>query len=361
MPFDRTRVVTLRGRQDREHADNSATMIMALDDVAPPPSFANQFIINYASIRKICTGFRRPGVAVVAVDSIRGKVAAGLTLAAKSDRANSAIIGRHGMAELYLEADPNLSLRHLALVLHPQPDADDDLRFRLLDLRTPLSFFDEEGRRLEALVSEGPVFVRCGRYLLYLLPITGDTLDDLPDDPDDGWACIPERVYFDEADAEPDRWRRQERRRQHRRGDPRPGDDQVKRATKIQTMRGPARARQSLLAGDERPLGTLELHTAAGEQALLLGARAAREGVLIGRYDRCDGDGATVLQNERISRVHLLVVEIDGALYAVDTASTNGLYRGEGDERREVRIERLDTGTEVHLGEDLATLSWRRS
>jgi pSer/pThr/pTyr-binding forkhead associated (FHA) protein len=89
-------------------------------------------------------------------------------------------------------------------------------------------------------------------------------------------------------------------------------------------------------------------------QRIAIGERAAEAGVLLGRYERCDTHGATVFAHHGISRVHLLVVEVEGALYAVDTGSTNGTFQGSD----EVRIVPLVGGTELVFGDGLARMEW---
>lgn len=348
MSSEHTRITRI-GAQRRRYVDNASTMIIAEEDLAPVPSpvFHQLFCAQYAAIRDACSSFDQPGVALIAVDRIKRTLAAATCLAAKTDRANAAIIGRHGMTDLYLETDPGVSLRHLAVVLCPL--AGDEVRFHLMDLRTPLAFDDERGRRMEALVAEGPMFVRCGRYALFLL-LTGDPTA-WPDEAEDGWACIPERVYFEEQNARPERWR--QRAQRHRRA---AQPERASRSTIVQTMRGPSRLRASLLEEGERPAGTLCVATADTSQALSVGRRALREGILLGRYDRCDGDGPAVFTDPKISRVHLLVVAVQDRVYAVDTASTNGIKRRAG---REQRVIALDRGAEVVLGDDLGTVTWQ--
>jgi hypothetical protein len=100
--------------------------------------------------------------------------------------------------------------------------------------------------------------------------------------------------------------------------------------------------------------GELIVRSDAGRVALRLGARAARQGVLLGRYARCDTAGLPVLSNPSLSRVHLLLVELDGVLYAVDTASTNGSWL----DSRALRSVRMQPGVRVRLADD-ATVEWR--
>jgi hypothetical protein len=298
-----------------------------------------------------------------------------LCIAAKATKANAAIIGRHSVADLYLDSDPSMSLRHLAIIVDPMSAwARDggDLRFRIADLRTPLAFEDENGRRLDAVIAEGPIFLRCGQFALMCL-VTGDE-SDWPPDAKEAWECIPERVYLEESPAEPDRWRRQRR-------NPLPGDSDDdgpagQRITRVQRARGPARVQKHLLEEDEQPLGTLHIRTRDASQSITIGPRAAERGILLGRYDRCDASEATVLTDQNISRVHLLLVQVAGSLYAIDVASTNGTWKAEAPARgphlatgtqhdiddgflwRELRITEMTQTTYLALGEGLAYLSW---
>ena len=59
----------------------------------------------------------------------------------------------------------------------------------------------------------------------------------------------------------------------------------------------------------------------------MLGASSPRSGILLGRSRRCDA--GRVLSVRTISRVHLLLIELGGIVYVVDTASYNGLWDGE--------------------------------
>ena len=55
-----------------------------------------------------------------------------------------------------------------------------------------------------------------------------------------------------------------------------------------------------------------------------------------------------------ISRVHALVIEIAGKLYAIDAGSTNGVWLGE----RRVLLAPLSPRTAVALAGDLASVEW---
>ena len=85
---------------------------------------------------------------------------------------------------------------------------------------------------------------------------------------------------------------------------------------------------------------------------MAVGRRALRAGILLGRSDRCDGD--VLLSDPYVSRVHLLIVELAGRLYAIDTASKNGVFdRGSGE-----RVRLLEAGSKLSLSA-LASVEWR--
>ncbi len=371
---ENTRIVRLEGGQQREQADNTDTVVVSMDRPAACP-FETLFLLHYDAIRATVTSFGRPGVAIVAIDLSSRKVAGSICVAGKAGEANAAIIGRHSMTDLFLDTDQSLSLRHLAVVVDPLR-ADHDVRFRIIDLRTRSAFEDEIGQRYEALVAEGPIFVRLSNYALYCL-VTDDQAS-WPERAEEGWACIPERIYLRQEEAEPDRWRRGRpsmRQRDpssaagkgsavdplapHALGKSRHSSPDPKRITMVQAMRGPTRAKSRLLAPGELPIGNLRVATTKASQVLIIGAIAAQRGILLGRYDRCDTHGAQVLTDNNISRVHLLVLGVGDMLYAIDTASTNGTWLREDDGHcREIRIMPLVPDVDVLLGEDLASLRW---
>lgn len=360
MSQPKTRIVHLVGGQSRQDASNVNTRIAVFEHDVAPHSFRSLFIAHYGDIREECLGFGKPGLAIIAIDRLRGTMTGSLCIAAKADSANSAIIGRHGMADLYLDGDASLSLRHLVVIVSPY-EAGSDVRFKIVDLRTSAGFHDEHGKRFEAVLVEGPLFIRCGSYFLYCLP-TGDTTD-WPADATDGWECIPERVYLRGSAAEPDRWSRKQARHAKRKATPlasgevEPSEREERAAiTLVHSVAGPVRARARLLEPGESPLGTLRISSEAGIQSLVIGPGAAQQGILLGRYQRCDIDGVNVLTHDSISRVHLLIISIDDTLYAIDAGSTHGTWLRK--KQTEVRLVALEPGVELMLGEELAVLRW---
>jgi hypothetical protein len=130
-------------------------------------------------------------------------------------------------------------------------------------------------------------------------------------------------------------------------------------------MSGPVAPSRSLLAAGERAMGSVEVVSALGRDTVVLGRSAAREGVLFGRYERCDSHGLQSLGDCRVSRVHCLVVELDGQLHAVDVASQNGLYvqrraaPSQPPALHRVRSVPLCSGDELSLGSGVNLLRWR--
>jgi hypothetical protein len=332
---------------------NDKTYIGAsLDEpVAPAPereTFRELFVRHYDAIRLWCEKERRAGVAVLALDS--DGVASAVFLAFPPHAVATAIVGRHTRADLRLEGDPSVSLRHLALLLFPRSNPSHRSRYRLVDLRTASGFFDERGKRLRAIEADGPAFVRVGRYALLLFS-RSDSEPPWPEDAEEGWSRIPDRLYLDEVEAE-------ERSKDWERESDRAWDVDALPALKaaptlVHSVAGPEMAvhELELVAEGDTALGELRIASTRGLATVVLGKRAASAGVLLGRSRRCDA--GRVLSDRGISRVHLLVIEIAGALYAVDTASSNGVFL-EGAKARAVPLE--GSGT-FRLG-DLAAVSW---
>lgn len=320
---------------------NRATRLPGSIDV-PSFAFEKLFLSGYETIRTACAGVTDLGIAIFAMDIFTRETTA-LWVAARAGRANAAVLGRHDLSDLCLSGDPSLSLRHLALVVHPLRGWDNDtVRFRVIDLRTGLGFQDETGRRLEAVMVEGPVFLRCGRYALFCL-ITGDPTD-WPPDGQTAWEMIPERVFL--AEQEPSPWKTAP---QFRALAGRPGGSRRSIITQIPSA---LPVEDCQLRDGEIPLGRLTLTSGPRAHTTLLGRSAAERGLLLGQYHRCEGHG--VLTHGQISRVHLLIVAIDGALHVLDTSSTNGTWHGS----RRVRLLSLEQETMLILGGDVARVRW---
>ena len=229
------------------------------------------------------------------------------------------------------------------MLVLPRADAG-PTPFELADLRTRTAFRDETGRVLGGLQAEGPALVSAGPYALFLLP-TGDP-DAWPRDPQEAWDRLPPRVYVDARGAQPGRWRDDAPR-----AETAPRDEATSRVTLIPAPRAPGEA---LLEPGERPAGLLEIQTERGAVRLEVGERAPAEGVLLGRYERCNA--AALLGDRSGSRAHLRVKRVRGRVRGVATASTGGTFVDGGPDRS--RVVRLDEGQAAVLALDRARVRW---
>jgi hypothetical protein len=118
---------------------------------------------------------------------------------------------------------------------------------------------------------------------------------------------------------------------------------------------GLTRTGGGLLASAEPRHGMLELASEGAREVWPVGDRALANGILLGRYERCDGHGSRILARRGISRVHALIIAVDGAPHVLDLGSTNGTWI----DGAEIRVARLHAGTTFRLGERGPTITWR--
>src|SRR5687768_12859957 len=142
-----------------------------------------QFVERYPIIKKSLEHHRHLGVLVLAFD--QSSTAIGQAwLKASLDKTRAAIIGRHSMCSLAMPQDyQEISLRHLCVLIRAIDH--EQVRIRVFDLNTPAGFRDEEGRVLQAVVTEGPTFLRLGRVLLMVL--VTDESSPIPHDAEDAY------------------------------------------------------------------------------------------------------------------------------------------------------------------------------
>ncbi len=329
----RTLGVSLWGGQQRGADGN----LMTLAAPARQPGARNVavrakqlFIGAYDRFRDTCRVVEEPGLAVVAVDEATGRAEGVMRLIARIGRPVAAIIGRHDRCDLYLKARELLSLRHLAVVVDPVTSFEREarVRYRLLDLRTSQAMTDEDGKPLRGLVADGPAIVRCAGYVLFCLPI-GDP-SDWPDSGKDAWTMLPERVYDDElvlAEGSLPKIRL----------------SRDVNTTYVTRTGGPKDTSMRLASGPVT--GVLELATPRRTVTLQICQEALSAGVLLGRYDRCDVMEAAG-EDESLSRVHALLIQVDDRLLLIDTASTNGTFQN----GERTRIVELDSTSALRIG-----------
>jgi hypothetical protein len=358
MTLYRSRIVELAARAG---GDNQRTMIVPPEARPPAPSFEALFCAHYPALRAIVAGFQQIGIAVVAIDRERGHVAGSMCLAARVGGIQTGIVGRHSEVDLALPDDPSLALRHLAFVVEPVQSfsADGEARFRVLDLHTGNPPIDEEGRAVEALTAEGAAFLSCGRYVL-LSFLTGDAAA-WPESVDDGWACLPERVYVEERLADGTGSSAaasaagRPRRARGSQGQGGPASTLVSRSA------GPMATQRPLLRDGEEPAGVLSIETGLDRLVFATGGEALQRGLLIGRYSRCHGSHGSAITSGRVSRVHLLVLRVAGVVYGVDLGTTNGSYREVTGGLERIRQLPMDPETRIVLAGSATSVRWSPS
>lgn len=333
--------VSLWAGQARGGGPNRCTVCVPVA-VASERALDELFIAVYSRFADECRAVDEPGLAIVAVDTVTGQAAGLVKLCARVGRHVTAIIGRHDQCDLFLAGHDQLALRHLAVLLDPVSSwtRGATAAYQLVDLRSADGFADEHGRALRAVRCDGPAILRCAGYALFVLPL-GDP-SDWPTTGADAWAALPERVYLDERTTDPAR--------------PRPivpGFPVGTRQSRITAVPGPRDHSVRLVTDDDR-VGTLELHGPGRSQSLDVGQHALRDGILLGRYHRCDG---RVADDASLSRVHALLIQLDDTLCVIDTASTNGTALVD---QPTARLIELSTGraTDLVLGSS-TTLRWQ--
>lgn len=286
---------------------------LAMRAQASPRPLRQLFLEAYNRFATLCREVDEPGVALLAIDEYTGVPAGLVRLRARPGRHVAAIVGRHDACDLFLDKHASLALRHLAVVLDPVTSykrGESSVRYRVLDLRTETGFSDEHSRTMRGLRAEGPAFMRCASHAIFVLPL-GDTTD-WPQSGLDAWSMLPERVYFDEMQCRPE-------------GSltAMPLDVHTRRSFVYRTH-GPRDTGQGLVqrAGDSA--GTLEIIGETRRGTLQVSDQTLRDGILLGRYARCDGAG--MLEDQSMSRVHALLLLIENTLLIVDTASRNGTF-----------------------------------
>lgn len=302
----------------REAAPNSRTS--AMKPVLVVGDFRSSFVRHYATFAQRLRAVEEPTLAVVAIDEEKGRVAGMMRIAARPDRVVSATIGRHGCTDLFVDAPDDLSLRHLAVLVEPArtwQKLSSDVAYRIVDLRTGAGFFDEHGIPLVSVRCEGTAFFRFGT-LTFLFLAVGDPTD-WPESAEDAWAMIPERVMFDER----------------ARGSIRRPESRLAEGSGLSRIMGGPGSTMVISLPPPRDLdrydrgeplvGSLQVECNGQAEAFEVGSSSLYDGILIGRYDRCDS--APIIADDSVSRTHLLVISVSGRVYALDTGSTNGTLR----------------------------------
>jgi len=312
--------VDLWGGQVRGASENRATLIRPAAVPRIERGVSALFHGAYSQFAAACRAVDEPGIAMIAVDEATGRSAGCCTLRARVGRHVAAMVGRHDQCDLFLNGNDELALRHIAIILDPVKSWSKNssaVKYRVLDLRTSNGFRDEHGRPLRGLKAEGPAVLRVGGYALFVMPL-GDAAD-WPESGNDAWAMIPPREYFDELTSTPEASLKIPK--QLSSGLESSFAGARTHVSTIMRTAGPRGTGDSLVMPGSG-VGSLELVGKLHRGTLTLGHSALRDGVLVGRYARCDGAG--LLDDPSLSRVHALLLDVDDAFLVIDTASRNG-------------------------------------
>jgi hypothetical protein len=332
--------VDLWADQIRGGGNNNVTCLQPSSAPKTRKGFRELFVSAYPGFAERCREINEPGIALVAVDEVTGRPMGLVRLLARVQRHVAAIVGRHDECDLFLNAHARLALRHLAVVLDPVQDwrPGANVRYRVLDLRTTDGFNDENDRALRGLRCEGPGLLRCGGYALFIMPLGDPT--DWPTSATDAWTFLPERVYFDELDKNP----LGSVRRVSRVPQLPPLSSAITHRSLIIRTHGPRDTTDGLVESGDIA-GTLELIGPRNRGTIRIGHDELRDGVLIGRYARCNN--AQLADDPSLSRVHALLIQIEDSILAIDTASLNGTREAD---QPKARLIQLFGDTELVLG-----------
>jgi len=251
----------------------------------PTDPFAVVFRKHFAALRAAHQAQPAEGVLIAAVDG-NGIFDAHAHLRLPPSGIAHLIVGRHERCDVVLSRDSDVSLRHLLLRATRGPQGQ--LQLRAIDLRSRCGLLSEDGKRCEAIASQGPLFLQVASYIVFLLP-TGPSAKPWSHDADETWRGFAPRNQEILPPPQPLKSR----------SAPAPG------AVKLATITIQSSSQQ---AGD-----LTSTHAVWSDQL--------ERGILVGRDDRCSHGG----QDEgNLSRVHLVLLSVDDEVWAIDTASTNG-------------------------------------
>lgn len=232
-------------------------------------------------------------------------------------------VGRHRRCQIRVH-DESIAGRHL--VVHVATERGHQHVIRMWDLHTSLPFVTENGTSTRAAAAAGPLFVRLGPYVVAAVPAQYLRTPD----PIEAWRRLPVRE-FARVEAPPT--------------DPSRVDD-----VSIVSLLPAPRVLDASSSGD--PAAEITMEFGRTTTSYVLDAHDLDRGILLGRDQRCFGN---VPMDRSVSRVHALIVSRGDRVWALDTASTNGVAVG----ARRRRATRLQTQEVLTLG-SFCTVRWRR-
>ncbi len=248
-------------------------------------------------------------------------------------------VGRHDHADLIIEGDPSLSLRHAIVIL--SRDAKGAPFVRVIDLRSIFGVKSPDDTRHLSLASNGSVALRLADTALFILPmatlspeeqssLSTTTFDKLV------WPQASPFVPTVEPEIQLERLSRF-----------------TSETTSISMITSSSEERMKRSPDGEA--GRLTLTTDSDSYRFAVDPQLLRAGLLVGRYDRCDINADNIRMPEKVSRVHALLISLDARAYIIDTGSSNGIVLDDAF-HKELRLSEERSVT-LELGEEM-TLKW---
>lgn len=293
------------------------------------------FLVAYERLTLLAQIASGPAFAVAAVDT-SARVTSSLLLL---DR-RALIVGRHTQCGLRVE-DDTVALRQVAALVCCEGGRP---VVHLLDLGTSVPFITEDGLASAGVIADGPLYIAMGSVAVWFLPCPRARA---PLRADEAWNALAPRTFLDRrapADGA--------RPAPVAAPSPPPRPRGLHRESTTVT-----RVTAPLLLGEdddqEIAWGTLKLDSGARRVRRAVSAERLEQGILLGRYGRC----SLLIESPEntVSRVHALLIRLGMDVWIIDTASTNGVKRGDD----EVHAEVLRDADTLTLGREV-TLEWQR-
>lgn len=218
------------------------------------------------------------------------------------------VVGRHQRSALRVETDSAMSLRHGLCLLNRAGTGE--IITRVLDLSSSGGILTEDEKQHRSLASSGPLALRMGQSCLFVVYRRDLRDGNLPSFESIAWGTPIESKGKSLVESELGIRAR---------------TNKSKFASV--TLRGlPADDWYGTSSLESETAATLMFESEGKCQQLVLSQARLRSGCLIGRDLRCHINSERVNLSTAISRLHCLLIEIDGQPMLVDIASTNGIY-----------------------------------
>lgn len=238
----------------------------------------------------------RPGLFVFVTHAERGLL--GRLWLSATHESRAGVLGRHSCVDLSLQADDELSLRQVLFVVRVR---DEGVRFTVVDLDTPNGLMGGADTPTHLLEANYPLAIRSGLTSFFCVPTGPGTV--IPRDAEEAWIALEAHT------------------------------PQRREATWFNLLFG---------RSDQRAVGLVTSLSGPRHQEYLVGAQALERGVLFGRAERC----LIRFDDQMVSRVHTVLLNVDGALHVIDAGSMNGTWvRGEA-----VQCQQIHTGDIIKMG-----------